>query len=68
MTRVERLAACLAFALAASASASASVSASAPPLEVAVSRSGGEWTADFHFPRRAGVAYALGEDGTPRLR
>ena len=62
MTRVGRVAACLAFVLAASASASA------PPLEVAVSRSGGDWTADFHFPHRAGVAYALDEDGTPRLR
>lgn len=33
----------------------ASASRSAPPIEVAVSRSGGAWIADFHFPRRAGA-------------
>jgi hypothetical protein len=33
----------------------ASAPSSAPPLDVAVSRTGGAWLADFHFPRRAGA-------------
>ena len=58
---IKRVAALLALALAASAASSA------PPLEVAVSRSGSEWTADFRFPRRAGawafVRSSLTRDG-----